>query len=765
MKKIIYILLAIIMAACTHEDIATIQSTEGTPVTLTFKVQVPEMGVASRTFGETATIKNLTLYVFDESGYYLYPAKAELLNNVTDHENVPADSQTEKTFKVTLSQSSSKRIIHFVANYTPSETLTFDAEQVLITKMSVGGTDDAYWQRVVFEGIDEDTEMKKIPLVRNFAKVTVYVTADNFTLTDYAVVNMPTKGTVAAYNTSNGSFASYTDASVYNDLARQNYQGSIPNDVLLKGTGTANDPYQFSGNSSTPVYMYERKQPKDDTYTYLLVHGTYQPATGDGVECYYKIDLIDTGYVPYNILRNFEYKVTIKEVVSPGKQNAADAASGSANNIISTTTTSNLLNISDGYSRLYVSFTDTTLVNTDPVKLKYKYIPDVSTGTSSNSDVIVGTITAAGILNTSTLKGSVVDGYSIAADTDDNTWHTITITPNNPSAEAQHQTIRIQAGALVREVNLHLVNQLEMGLSCNPIEVDYGINKPVDVIMTLPADIPEMYFPLVFKIEAESLSIYPDSDSDYMPLEVGPSIVPSKNKAQSYYFTKTLEYKDYKNADGTFNRNLVSHFLTNKEASGSKIYVYNEYFKFPLSTSFTNPRAFKNSALDNDDRYGEGQEVLINFNMNSLDPVTITVTEGTNTSTITYTPTKMGYQTVTYETKTWNSQISVKLEAEGYESVSVTGATRNKLLIKISTINNVDSNTYVSAYRNTYYNNALATKTASEWTSEWIELEYSNISDPDNVTIYFRSGNYGSRKYASATISQLIAGDLTLNMN
>lgn len=151
--------------------------------------------------------------------------------------------------------------------------------------------------------------------------------------------------------------------------------------------------------------------------------------------------------------------------------------------------------------------------------------------------------------------------------------------------------------------------------------------------------------------------------------------------------------------------------------------------------------------------------------MNSLDPVTITVTEGTNTSTITYTPTKMGYQTVTYETKTWNSQISVTLEAEGYDSVSVTGATRNKLLIKISTINNVNSNTNVSAYRNTNYNNPLATKTASEWTSEWIELEYSNISDPNNVTIYFRSGNNNNRKYARATISQLIAGDLTLNMN
>ena len=565
------------MAACTHEDIATIQGTDGTPVTLTFKVQVPEMGVASRTFGETATIKNLTLYVFDESGYYLYPAKAELLNNVTDHENVPADSQTEKTFKVTLTQSSSKRIIHFVANYTPSETLTFDAEQVLITKMSVSGNNDAYWQRMEFEGIDDDTNMSKIPLVRNFAKVTVNVTATNFELINFAVVNKPTSGTVAAYNSSKGNFASYTDASTYSTVNNQGYQGSMPTEVALESTGSNEKPYQFTGTTETPIYMYERKQPSDGTYTYLLVYGTYKYGDETTKDGYYKIDLVDNKANSYNILRNFEYKVTITEVVSAGKDTATKAAAGSANNIVSNTTTQNLLNISDGVSRLYVSFTDTTLVNTDDIKLKYKYIPTVSEGTSSNDGVNISFVSSNGAVS-ETAAGDVINEYSKASSDDTDGWRVITITPNAPGEVSKHQTIRIQAGALVREVDLHLVQKLTMELSCDPATVAYGIKQSVDVIMTLPTDIPEMYFPLVFKIEAEKLSIYPDSDNDYMPLEVGPSIVPSKNKAQSYYFTKTLEYEDYKNADGTFNTSLVSHFLTNKEASGSTIYVYNEYF-------------------------------------------------------------------------------------------------------------------------------------------------------------------------------------------
>ena len=565
------------MTACTHEDIAITQPVEGETVNLTFSVKVPEMEVASRAFGETATINKLTLYVFDESGYYLYPAEATLLKNNTDHTDVPADSKTEKKFSVTLTQSSSKRIIHFIANYTPSENLTFDAEQVLITKMAVSGTNDAYWQRMEFEGISEKTSMSIIPLVRNFAKVTVNVTASNFELINFAVVNKPTSGTVAAYNSSQGNFASYTDASTYATIKDQGYQGFMPTSVALEGTGSTEDPYQFKGDAKTPVYIYERKQPSDGTYTYLLVYGTYKYSNGTTKNGYYKIDLVDDNAYSYNILRNFEYKVTITEVVSAGKDIASEAASGSANNIVSNTTTQNLLNISDGVSRLYVSFTDTTLVNTDAIKLKYKYIKTVSAGTSSNDAVNISFVSSSGVVS-ETAAGDVIYEYSRATSDETGGWRVITITPNEPGDVSKHQTIRIQAGALVREVDLHLVQKLNMSLSCNPSTVAYGINQSVNIVMTLPADIPEMYFPLIFKIEAEKLSIYPNS-SDYMPLEVGTSLVPSKNNAQSYYFIKTLEYSKYSsglNDDGTYT--LTSHFLTNKEASGSNVYVYNEYF-------------------------------------------------------------------------------------------------------------------------------------------------------------------------------------------
>ena len=586
MKKLLYIFLSILMVACNQEDIPMVQTQEGDTVDLTFGVRVPDMVAASRAFGETATINKLSLYVFDENGYYLYNAPATLLESAADHTNIPADSKTEKRFKVTLTKSSSKRIIHFIANYTPENALTFDAEQVLVSQMTVSGSNDAYWQRMEFEGISEDTNMKKIPLVRNFAKVSVNVTATNFELINFAVVNVPMSGTVSAYNASAGAFANYTDASTYSNLNSQGYRGAMPSGVTLKNTDVTSDEI-FTGTADNPVYMYERKQPEDNTYTYLLVYGTYKYDNGSKANGFYKIDLVDEGYVAYNILRNFEYKVTITDVVSAGKSSASAAASGSANNIVSTTTTKNLLNISDGVSRLYVSFTDTTLVNTDAIVLKYKYLPDVSSTTSNNGSVAISSVSSTGVVNNETLVGDVISQYTVAVADITDGWRTITITPNEPGSVSKHQTIRLKAGALVREVDLHLVQKLNMGLSCNPTQVASAINQSVDVIMTLPADIPEMYFPLVFKIEAEKLSIYPDSGKDYMPLVVGPSIVTSKNKAQSYYFTKTLEYEDYKdglNEDGTYT--LTSHFLTNKEASGSTIYVYNEYFGLN-TTSFT----------------------------------------------------------------------------------------------------------------------------------------------------------------------------------
>lgn len=152
--------------------------------------------------------------------------------------------------------------------------------------------------------------------------------------------------------------------------------------------------------------------------------------------------------------------------------------------------------------------------------------------------------------------------------------------------------------------------------------------------------------------------------------------------------------------------------------------------------------------------------------MNSLDPVTITVTEGTTTTTISHQPTAIGNQSVTYTTTTWNSQISVSLNANGYDSVSASGGTRNKLFVKLtvnSNTNNINNGTYeISAYRSTDYNNnnLLISATKAEW-AEGVEITYNNLTE--NTTIYFRARTGGTNwnpNYStdSRTVKQLLEG-------
>lgn len=55
------------------------------------------------------------------------------------------------------------------------------------------------------------------------------------------------------------------------------------------------------------------------------------------------------------------------------------------NNLSASVAMKNLLNISNGTGPLFVSFTDTTLVNTDRIYLKYKYIPDIKSPDNTNN--------------------------------------------------------------------------------------------------------------------------------------------------------------------------------------------------------------------------------------------------------------------------------------------------------------------------------------------------------------------------------------------
>lgn len=217
-----------LLSACGNEEIVeSPQLEKGDTVELTMSVNVPDVSSA-RSFDEKATIKSLYLVVFDKQGYLAESAQA------TDFQT----NGDETSFKVTLHQTANKRIIHFIANYEIGN-LDYGSESEIIGKMNVSDNQNAYWQRIELEsGIANDNvtavEMKRVPLLRNFAKITVNADASNFQFEGFAVVNSLNKGTIAPYNTQGGGFANFIsgEASLsYNAITAQGYTGFVPGDA------------------------------------------------------------------------------------------------------------------------------------------------------------------------------------------------------------------------------------------------------------------------------------------------------------------------------------------------------------------------------------------------------------------------------------------------------------------------------------------------------------------------------------------------------
>ena len=800
MKKItlyLHILTLLLITACSNEDIIVPtppSGADGQTCEVSFWASIPETSSASRgDLGEATdtSVETLSLLVFDaESGLYLYKSDASLSEQVLDN-----DIHKGK-YTARLQLSDKPRIIHFVAN---AGDVPFQANELaVLSQLKKENNQDAYWQKATVSNITgtitadgtytnvqapgiTDTTIK---LVRNFARVTL--TADEksgFDLAGFVLVNTATKGTVAPYmrQATNGSyFPNYDTENVngsamtkYEALLAAGYAGVQPSDATIDG----NVPGATSALYTTGAkYLYERTQEEDPVFIIA------KRGMGNGQYRYYKIDIMKVGSTGekddyYKILRNFSYDITINSVEGDGYENPADAAQATAsNNLSASLELKDLTNIAYGDERLFVSKTEIVWTSTDPITFKYMYQLDGNGSNGTVNSLIIGEAkNSSGAVcseGSYTINSSVVDteGYS-----------TITINHTGlPATGYKEQEVTIKAGTLMRTINLILIKPYASQVGCSATtgltavptttpEIPLTVSSPVYVYFSMPSGLPESIFPLTFILSPEAHSITPTSGD--MPVTSLLTHANNTMQALKYGFEKVVtwdEYKDYA-SKGMI---VKCPFKTSLAESATDIYVYNEYFNFPLSTYFMNPRMFKDLALDNDDRYGVEQEVLINFNMNSLDPVTITVTEGDNTSTITHTPTKIGYQTVTYKAKTWNSRISsVKLEANGYDSVSTSGATRNKLFVKLtvnSNANDINNGTYeISAYRSTTYNNnnLLISATKAEW-AEGIEITYNNLTE--NTTIYFRGRtgtSWGQATYStdSRTVKQLLEGT-TINI-
>lgn len=790
--------MSLLITACSNDDI-TIPTpptgADGKTCEVSFWASIPETSSASRgALGEATdtSVETLSLLVFDaESGLYLYESKATLSDQKVEN------GIHKGKYKAQLQLSDKPRIIHFVAN---AGNVSFQANELaVLSQLTKGDNQDAYWQRAVATNITEElttdgtyTDVQApgitdttIKLVRNFARITLTSATTDFNLAGFVLVNKATKGTVAPYMrqaTDGNYFPDYNTENVngsamtkYEALFNAGYKGVQPADATIDGTVPAATSSLYTAGAK---YLYERTQEKDPVFIIA------KRDMGNGKYSYYKIDIMKkggTGEVDdyYKILRNFSYDITINSVEGDGYDKPETAAANvAANNLTASLELKDLTNISYGNERLFVSKTEIVWTSSDPITFKYKYEMDGSGSNATVSSLILG--------EAKNSSGAVCNGsYTISSGTTDAEGYSIiSITHTGlPASGYKEQEVTIKAGTLMRSVNLILINPYQSTVGCddqsglNTVptvapEIPLTVGEEVYVYFSMPAGLPESIFPLTFILAPEAHSITPNGVN--MPVVSLLNHENSTMQGLKYGFEKIVTWDEYKDSEQT-GMIVECPFKTSLAESATNIYVYNEYFNFPLSTYFMNPREFKNLALDNANRYGEGQEVTINFNMNSLDPVTITVTEGTNTTTITHTPTNMGNQSVTYTTKTWNSQISVSLAADGYDSVSASGVTRNKYVIpsaksKTINMNGAERTIYVSTSSRFDTSGFSFTSTEGSEIGEDLVLTINSLNQNNlnSTQIYFyyegRVNNRNRQYKANLTIQQLLDGE-DLNFN
>ncbi len=545
-----YIVVAasLVLGACSEETLRPDVPDAGGEEGVRVSIAIPDMPrLATRAFGDTpAADLKLTVFEFekgtDPTNTFLtkiYQAETLTQTNVTNGATVD--------FRINdLLMTESPRVLHFVVAPQHLDA-KYASEAVVFSNLSVRDNSQAYWGRVEFPNgygtVDNDMKpqltdeakqkLTGVNVLRNFAKVSVEVATvatSNFQLTGFELVNVPTSGTVAPYNSGRQEFPQmFDDAGKmlgYLDVAgngsgQQGYGGIMPANCGFRNLEENFSPVADGGRpawSTRDAYLYEH--PFESTRrTYVILQGNYRPTTTDAWQtCYYKIDLVrlneESGMTEYyDILRNYDFHINVTGVSAPGASTASEAISGvSYNNISADVDARDMLQISDGANIVEVSKTNIIFTNTTPVEFLYRYSP-VGGFSSETTNAKLHT----NGLNAGDVIASVTDP-EVYTDADGVVWVKRVITPKPiPEAGTREQSFYVvDADGLGREIRL----VAHVPYDYSDIEVYPGSEngrptsaagqgtvsplsgQPFTVYFNLPAGMPEAMFPLTFILES-----------------------------------------------------------------------------------------------------------------------------------------------------------------------------------------------------------------------------------------------------------------------
>ena len=608
MRKLLVILTTIIaFVACIREDIpidSPTTSYEG-EVTVDLSITIPEMQ-DTRSFASPG-ITSLHLLIFDEDGYLIQVCNAESVSGF----GVAKD--TEYKYIVNLNQSPYKRTIHLIANSPQQDISEYglgDHERYVIDELYTQNGNEAYWARVDLpEGITgtyvkEDntitfnpseslnTALTRVPMVRNYTRVVLKSSPNNFTSAEIKLVNVPDRGSVAA-PISDGVYAQFatregtknTEVGYYSNLTAQGYNGFEP-----EGTTYSSTDWGSVHN------FYERHQQTGgkevSTPAYAIVRGKYrQNNTTDNNYSYFKIDLCYTnqktgGSELFNLLRNIEYNIVIKSVSGRGYSSEEEAKKNVASNNVSfAIEIKSLTNISDGTERLSVEYVQRVITQSEAtVTLKYKYETNITNGTTNNGAVtfsnLEGNVLAVNNPNGATEAAKYIVSNVAGSDG----WNTVTF-KTQPISGTKTQTIILTAGDLSRGVEFIQGTPYTMQIDF-PDTIEKGVGKSVKATFTLPKGLPHGMFPMIFNLVIEKCSLSPDvskNGAHTLPVTTGLNQYGEPVPNGNYYGFEIAVMADEYEAEGGNQREYW--FKTAYEDSSSTVNVYNQYF-YVASDSF-----------------------------------------------------------------------------------------------------------------------------------------------------------------------------------
>lgn len=625
LKKYLYIVALLVgsigcLSSCSdviEENVSkspAVTYNEDGSLNLTLEVEIPRMTtLATRAMGETPNYSDLNLYllVFDSETGNL--RQTQVIRDLTPTgDDVHTQKQYVK-FNATFYPTDGEATVHLIAsNQDLSQDLTAIGWEYMLRSICTTNGNEAYWARVPLgmnipsAGDANSDEVAKeiagmlshVPMVRNFCRVSVTSSVDNFTPTRLHLVNVTDRGSVVPYLTdddkvddetrnNNGFVKFFKEAYIprnYSEISATGYIGEPPTGTVLQ-TGN-NNVVSAADNDALNVYLYERPY-RNANRTYAIVEGTYGTGNNSSTR-FYKVDIGAVAeddkvgrFKYYNFIRNFDYKINILSVTSAGYSTLEAAMNGSvSNNLWGTVDVENLSSISDGTDRIAVSFTNYVFTANTPktVDLRALYMNGNSPESDKLDIVFEGEDMLERIGNPIRRNDSIIwtigikDGVEL-------------------TSTAKQQTAYVYRGdkgdgtyGLYRVIKFTLISQFEIehidtypGLwedwetvpwdwSEDKREIGQGIDAPLTLFFELQEGLPESIFPLEFVIESSKQNI----QNAYQ----GNAVVKTVPAAQSLFwnngnggvntariqFVKTVTWEDY-NTVGT----------TESPATGSRI--------------------------------------------------------------------------------------------------------------------------------------------------------------------------------------------------